>query len=248
MQNSNLKVISAHQIAYNPWLGYIHKILLSDEFIIMDDVQFEKNSFINRNKILQQCSEVWLTIPIDTKDYKSKTIKDMQISNSLWKKKHLKSLKQAYIKAPFFDRVYPEIEKILNIDSSFLIDYTDRLLEFLIEYLDIDTKISYASKLNIKGKKQDYVLELIQKSGAKCFIFGSNGKNYVDKERFIQNGINIYFQEYNHPKYNQLCKEFHPYMGVYDILFNLDRENIKDKILEGNINKEEIKKRLCKEF
>ena len=42
-------IISAHQLAYNPWLGLIHKVLLSDIFVVMDDVQYEKNSFINRN-------------------------------------------------------------------------------------------------------------------------------------------------------------------------------------------------------
>ena len=68
-----MKYISAHQPAYIPWLGFFDKINQVDEFVFMDDVQFEKNSFINRNKVLVNGTPTWLTIPINTKNYKEKT-------------------------------------------------------------------------------------------------------------------------------------------------------------------------------
>jgi len=65
-------IISAHQPAYNPWLGYFHKLLLCDVFVIMDDVQFEKNSFINRNKIFSKPEGTMLTIPCSMKNHTEK--------------------------------------------------------------------------------------------------------------------------------------------------------------------------------
>ena len=107
-------IISAHQPAYNPWLGYFHKVLISDIFVIMDDVQFEKNSFINRNKIFQKPSGTMLTIPCSTKDYKDKSINEIETSNEIWKKKHIKTIQQTYAKSPFYKEVMPLIEDALN--------------------------------------------------------------------------------------------------------------------------------------
>ena len=64
-------ILSAHQPAYLPWLGYLERISLSDKFVILDQVQFEKNSFINRNKIKTKEDALWLTIPVNLKKYEN---------------------------------------------------------------------------------------------------------------------------------------------------------------------------------
>ena len=87
-----MKVISIHQPAYLPWLGYFHKILLSDVFVYLDTVQFEKNSFINRNKILGASGSFWLTVPVKTKGHTDKTLMDLEINGDHWKIKHIKSI------------------------------------------------------------------------------------------------------------------------------------------------------------
>ncbi|MBU1659456.1 WbqC family protein [bacterium] len=233
-------IVSAHQSAYNPWLGYMHKILVSDVFVVMDDVQFEKNSFINRNKILQNKNEIMLSIPIHTKDYKSKTIKDMQISSGMWKTKHLKSIEQSYKKSPCFEEVFCQLENIYLQESDLLIDYTNAFLDFLVSYLQIQTKIIYASSLNIRSKKLDYVIELTQKVGGDCFVFGSLARAYANEDKLKENGIIPYFQEYKHPLYQQMSTPFHPYMGILDLLFNENAADIKDIILKDNITKKEL--------
>jgi len=235
-------IISAHQLSYNPWLGLLHKILLSDIFVVMDDVQFEKDSFINRNKILQNDNEIMLTIPIKTKEYKSKALREMQTLDSRWCKKHLKSIEQSYKKSPYFLEVYPSLEKIYQSESDYLIDYTQAYLDFLIDYIDIDTQIMYASDLKIKAKKLDYVIELTQKVNGDRFVFGALGKSYADEKYMKIQGITPYFQNYQHPQYNQYAaKEFHPYMGVIDLLFNEKKDDIKKIILKDNITKEELR-------
>jgi hypothetical protein len=234
-------IISAHQPAYNPWLGFIHKILLSDTFVVMDDVQFEKNSFINRNKILQNNNEVMLTIPVKTKNYKSKTLKEIEVVDGRWQIKHLKSIEQAYKKSKYFDTIFEQLKKIYEIKSNFLINYTDAYLKFIVDYLEIETKIVWASDLNIEAKKLDYVVELTKKLDGDIFVFGSQGKNYADVDYIQQKNITAYFQEYNHPIYTQLGTKFYPYMGIIDLLFNEDKEKIKEIILNQNISKDELR-------
>jgi len=234
-------IISAHQPAYNPWFGYIHKILLSDIFVVMDDVQFEKNSFINRNKILQNSNEVMLTIPVKTKGNKFKTIREIEVLDNRWQIKHMKSIEQSYRKSKNFETVLVKLKNIYELKSEYLIDYTNAYLSFMMEYLDIDTKIVYASDLNIKSKKLDYVCELTNKLDGDIFVFGSQGKDYADIEFIKSENIQPYFQDYNHPVYEQLSKEFHPYMGILDLLFNENKNKIVDIILSHNITKEELR-------
>lgn len=235
-------IISAHQPAYNPWLGYVHKLLLSDVFVIMDDVQFEKNSFINRNKILQKNTEIMLTIPVKTKDYKSKSIRQIEVLQNNWQIKHLKSIEQAYKKSKNFDLIFPELVKIYNFKSPFLIDYTNTYLNFIINYLEIETQIVYASNLKIESKKLDYICELTHKLKGRTFIFGSQGKEYANEQYLFKHGIIPYFQEYNHPKYEQASNEFSYFMGIIDLLFNEEKYKIKEIILSNNITKNDIRK------
>lgn len=235
-------IISAHQPAYNPWLGFIHKILLSDTFVVMDDVQFEKNSFINRNKILQNDNEVMLTIPVKTKDYKDKTLKEMEVLDDRWQIKHLKSIEQSYRKSENFDIIFENLKKIYELKSNFLIDYTNAYLEFIVDYLKIDTKIVFASNLNIEEKKLDYVIELTQKLNGDVFVFGAQGKDYADINYLKEQNIIPYFQDYKHPDYKQRSKEFHSYIGVVDLLFNEKKDEITNIILSANITKDELRK------
>ena len=99
-------IVSINQPAYLPWLGYFDRIVQSDIHIVLDHVQFEKNSNINRNKIRTFNSWSWLTVPIKTKSkYGNLSINNLEIDNSyLWKKKHLRSIQQSYSKTSFFFR------------------------------------------------------------------------------------------------------------------------------------------------
>lgn len=233
-------IISAHQPAYNPWLGYFHKILISDVFVIMDDVQFEKNSFTNRNKIFCKPEGTMLTIPCNMKNHTEKAVKEMEIANDMWKIKHLKSIEQTYSKTSNFNDVFPIIERTLTLSSNFLVDFTNQLLLDIVNYIGIETKIFFASDLNISAKKLDYVIELTKKLNGNVFVFGKLGKDYADVDYLLENSITPIFQDYKHPIYKQKSAEFIPYLGIIDLLFNEKKENIIEIILQNNLKKEAI--------
>ena len=220
-----MKIVTAHQPAYMPWLGLFHKIMLADVFIIMNNVQFEKNSYINRNKILQNGKSVWLTIPVVKKDYKNKTISEIEVTNNIWKKKHFKTIRQAYSKSFYYNEVMPIIEDVYNVNSKYLIDYTNRAFFNIISYLEIGTTIIMASDLNISSSKLEYVIELTKKLAGDLFIFGSYGEDYADTNKLKENFIIPYFQRYNHPEYKQFnSNEFISHLSVLDLLFNYGQQ------------------------
>lgn len=107
--------VSAHQPAYLPWLGYFEKIKRCDIFVYLNHVQFEKNSFINRNKIRTAGEDLWLTVPVLQKGHTESLIKDLKIDlRTPWQKKHLKSIYHSYHKAPCFAELYPRLEQLYS--------------------------------------------------------------------------------------------------------------------------------------
>ena len=126
-------IISIHQPAYLPWLGYFDKIIHSDVFVYLDTVQLEKNSYSYRNKIRTPQGSTWLTIPLKMRGHTSSTIKDVLIDNSQqWKKKHLKCIYYNYKKSPYFDELYSKLEVLYEDEYELFSDLAYNHLLFWI--------------------------------------------------------------------------------------------------------------------
>lgn len=236
-------ILSAHQPAYLPWLGYFHKIAISDVFVILDDVQFEKNSFTNRNKIKTPNGSIWVGVPMSMDGHIGKTIKEMEISNKFnWAEKHWKSIYLNYKKAPYFNLYCDFLEDTYKKEWSSLTNLTENMTEYFLEQLGIETKIYRQSEIKTQHKKQELIVELCRELNADTFVFGKLGANYADRDYFEDNNINIYFQEYNHPIYEQIWGKFIPNLAVIDLLFNVSKDEALDVIMNGNMSKADINK------
>ncbi|MBL4933548.1 WbqC family protein [Clostridium paridis] len=236
-------ILSAHQPAYLPWLGYFHKIAISDKFVVLDEVQFEKNSFTNRNRIKTSNGALWLSVPIKMNGHMDKTIKTMEIDNKYnWKDKHWKSIYLNYKKTQYFHHYSDFLEDVYKREWSNLVDLTEYMNKFFLSELRIKTKIYYQSNIETKEKKQELIVELCKKLNCDTFVFGKLGRSYADRSYFGKNNINIYFQEYNHPTYNQAWDDFIPNIAIIDLLFNVSKDEALDIITRENINKKTLYK------
>ena len=134
-------IVSVHQPSYLPWLGYFDKISRSDVFIFLDTVQFETNSFINRNKIKTSQGEAWLTVPVKSKGHMSKLVLDLRINNAKnWRQKHLKSIFHNYKKCINFDELYPKLKVLYQIDDDKFADLMFVHMQFWLKELKISTE------------------------------------------------------------------------------------------------------------
>lgn len=216
-------IVSIHQPAYLPWMGYFDKIARSDLFIYLDTVQFQKSSFQNRNLVRTSNGSSWLTVPVKTKGrLYDVPIKDLQINNQVpWRKKHLKTLQQNYSKAKMFEEVIAELEPIYLQEWTELSSLCLAMLEIFNRRLGITTTVVKASDMKkIESKKSDLVLDLCKESGANIYLSGSQGRDYLQMDDFQHNNIDVIFQDYEHPEYTQNYKGFEPYMGIVDLLMN----------------------------
>lgn len=234
-------ILTAHQPAYLPWLGYFHKVALADVFVVLDSVQYEKNSFINRNKIKTSNGEAWLTIPVEMKGHLSRKIMDVQIdSQTNWRKKHWNSLLLNYKKAKYFDHYADFFEQYYRAEACSLCEFIDISTEFFLKELSIAPHIQKLSEINIVSRKQGLIVDLCKATHANAFVFGAQGRDYVTLELFKENKIKIYFQEYSPACYAQLWGGFAQYMSIVDAIFNLGAERTREIIFEGNITKKEL--------
>lgn len=227
--------VSAHQPAYLPWLGYLHRIAISDQFIILDDVQFEKNSYTNRNQVKGPNGAVWLTVPVSLKGHLSAKIRDIKIaSDNRWAGKHLKTLNQAYSKSPFFNDHIDFFRTVFEQTWDHIVDINHVVLDYFLEQFAIDTPLVNQSELSLEGKKQELILDLCGKVNAAAFIFGKFGQDYVQREVFAAAGIEIFFHEYSSQPYPQLWGDFIPNLSALDMLFNVPADELNDRLMSGN--------------
>lgn len=217
-------IVSINQPAYLPWLGYFHRIAVSDLHIVLDHVQFEKNSFTNRNKIKTSTSWCWLTVPVKTKGQFGKlpiNLLEINNNNTKWSKKHWQTLLHNYRKSPYFREHSCFFEEVYRREWRYLAELCREITIYLLNALGITTPLLFSSQLNSSGVKDELVLNLCQEVSATTYLSGILGKNYLRESLFNQAGIRVLYQNYHHPTYAQYRgQNFEPYMSVIDLLFN----------------------------
>lgn len=221
-------VIGILQPGYLPWLGFFEQIYQSNVFIIYDDVQYDKHGWRNRNKIKTSNGVQWLTVPVQIKFREHPLIRDVKIDNTKkWKKKHLFSIRQNYSKSPFFEDYINIFELAYSREWKYLIEINMFFIIELSKRLGMQNKkLVYSSALDIEGDRQERIINICKKFGADTFYEGPAGRSYIDEKHFNKNGINVEYQDYKHPVYNQMYGDFIPYLSVIDLLFNHGKESL----------------------
>ena len=219
-------IVSIHQPNFIPWIGYFYKIACSDCFILLDDVEYTKNSYINRNRIKTPHGVRWLTVPVMYAGNSKKPINEIIISAPGKTYKSLAGvIKSNYTATKYFDLYQEPISEIFSFNYSFLYQLNMSLISFVMHELDINVKIIRSSEIeNIKGKATERLVSLCKAVGATTYLSGFGGFNYQDEQLFIRNNIVCKSYEFKHPVYTQIWGEFVPNMSVLDLLFNTGHE------------------------
>jgi hypothetical protein len=215
--------LSINQPAYLPWLGYFDRIARSDAHVVLDLVQFEKNSMVNRNKIRTSSGWSWLTVPVKTKNkFGDLSISRLEVDvTSNWREKHWKAICQNYSKTRGFKCYSPMLEEIYTSEWTHLFALTEVLNNFFLKTVfQISTPLFYESKLQVNGKKSDLVLDICRKLGATTYISGPFGRDYLEVGEFAMADIGIEYHDYQHPIYSQQYQPFEPYLSVLDLIMN----------------------------
>ena len=219
-------IASIHQPHYFPWLGYFDKMAKADVFVLLDQVQLEKNSLMLKNRVPATNGELkFLTITADTQNYLEREYREIATKNdTVWKSRQLNALQNYYRRAAGCKEVLPLVEQFLSQEHTTVCQWTCGSIELIRELLDIRTPLIYQSAVDYDHdlRRSDLVYGICKSIGADTYFSGRGASvAYLDREKFAENGVKIVFQDFTQPVYPQInTKEFIPGISVLDMLFN----------------------------
>jgi WbqC-like protein family len=217
------KKIAILQSNYLPWKGYFDLIRAVDLFIILDDVQYTKNDWRNRNRIKTQAGVHWLTLPVVTAQKLHQTIDQTRIARP-WARAHWLTVQQSYARARHFERYGPGVSLLFDqvADEPMLSRINAILLRGICSMLGINVPFAWSRDVPSEGRKGDRVLSLCRAAGATHYLSGPAAKSYLDLDEFRAAGIAVTFANYaGYPEYPQLHGQFEHAVSILDLLFNV---------------------------
>lgn len=230
--------IGIQQIGYLPWLGFFDQIYRCDKFVLHIDVQFDRHSWRNRNRVRTREGWCWLTVPVCTKGFFGQNIKETRISNrERWFKKHWLNIRHNYLKARFFSKyAYFFEETFLCKKWEFLVDLDLYIINWCLKELGISTEIIISSQIKSRSTKTEGIIAICKELGADSYLSASAGRNYLDEDRLGAEGIGLEYQDYKHPVYQQVYPGFFSHLSIIDLLFNAGEESLG--ILSGGADED----------
>ncbi|HVM94270.1 MAG TPA: WbqC family protein [Terriglobales bacterium] len=216
--------IAISQPTYLPWVGYFDLIDQVDLFVLLDNVQFEKRSWQQRNRIKTADGLQWLTIPVLSRGKREQRIVDVELAEPGFWRNHLRTIDLNYHRAPFFETYFNSLSECVEREADFgsLSRLTIGIIEWLKDALGIMTATIRASNLGAEGKRSELLANICAGLGATEYLspFGSADYLLEDLPVMASKGIEVAFHHYEHPVYRQLNPPFQAYACALDVLFN----------------------------
>lgn len=226
------------QPTYLPWPGYFHMIRNVDLFTFLDDVQFAKRSWQQRNRIMLNGTEHFLTIPVKSKGKRDQLIFEVVVDDDQhWREKHKNTLNHAYHKHPFGGDVVELISDCLDRCGDNLSDINIAIIDGFCNELDITTPLQRSSNIPVNGIKSGYLVALCRYCKALSYLSARGSKEYIEEEAlFSEAGLHVDYHDFVSAPYRQQgAKEFIPYLSIVDVVANIGFEDAK-KMMEGRLS------------
>ena len=216
--------IAICQPTYLPWLGYFDLMDQVDAFVFLDTVQFEKQSWQQRNRIKTPSGLQWLTVPVVFRGRLDQKIHEVEIRDVEFRHKHLRAIELNYARAPFFASHFPALSTILTgigVNAR-LSDLNLQLIQWLARVLGVRTPSVLASSLNMQGRRTQLLADICHKVGAGEYISPIGSAEYLLNELDLLTSANVetFFHNYDHPRYAQQFPPFLAFASVLDLIFN----------------------------
>jgi len=232
-QSSNIK-IAIMQPYFFPYLGYWQLISAVDKFVVFDDVNYIKRGWINRNRILLNGKDYLFTLPLKGAS-QNKLINEIEVDGlNKWVEKFVQTIEAAYKKAPQYISVFDLLCRCFEYEEYNLSAFVTNSIKAVCSYLYIKTEIIPTSTIydTRELKKDEKILSICRQEKATGYINPAGGQELYDKEKFLQNGIELSFLKMKSFKYRQFDNEFIPALSIIDVLMFNEKEEVQKYLLK----------------
>lgn len=218
-----MKKIAVMQPTYLPWYGYFGLIDYVDEFVFLNDVQFEKRSWQSRNYIKSHDEKLMLSVGVSTKGKFYQNLDQVLIIDEVKnKKKHLRAIELNYKKTRYFNDFYPLLLSLYNQKHEYLIQLNVEIIKLICKTINITTNTSFSNSIKINCEsKVEKIVKICQYFDANIYISPEGSKNYLsDTNEFELQKIKLNFFKIKDFAYHQIGKEFISHLSIIDLIFN----------------------------
>ncbi len=214
------------QPTYLPWTGYFNLISKVDTFVFLDDAQFQKGSWHNRNQINNNGSMQWITVPVKHERLKQK-INETLFSGEIWRTKHIKMIEQTYGRHDHMSDIASILEALESDQSDNLADLNINIIKMISKKLSIKTKFLKSSDLGIDGKRSDRLAEILAHIGATEYLSPVGAKQYLEEDLFEETSeVKLTFQDFHPQPYLQKNMNiFLSHLSILDLIANVGRKD-----------------------
>jgi hypothetical protein len=221
-----------------PYIGYFQLINAVDKFVIYDNIQYTKKGWINRNKILVNGSDQFISLPIK-KDSDYLNVNERFLAES-WdndRRKMLNRIKESYRKAPYFIETFELIERCLMCEDKNLFNFILHSIKNLLKHFNIETELIVSSDIPIDHqlKGTEKVMAICKEEGADFYINPIGGVDLYSHTKFDENGLKLQFQKSTDITYKQFGNDFVPWLSIIDVMMFNSKEEILVKLQDYSI-------------
>jgi hypothetical protein len=215
-----------------PYVGYFQLAAAVDKFVFYDDVNFIKNGWINRNRMLLGDQVRYLTVPLSGASPSLKINEVMVEPRERWLRKLLESIRHAYAKAPHYPQVSALIGRILAEPLAPVSLLASHTVMEICRYLEIDTEFvpSSTKYCNAQLKGIERVIDICAREQASAYVNLPGGRQLYDSAAFSARGIDLAFIEPNLCPYAQFDDAFHPALSILDVLMFNSKNSVRDML------------------
>jgi len=216
-----------------PYIGYWQLMNAVDVFFVYDNIQYSKEGWVNRNRILLNGSASLFSLPLK-KDSDYLNIVDRKLADSFSSEKLrlFRKIESAYRKAPFFKEVMPIVSNCLDGNEENLFRLIYKSIQAIRKYMRIKTPVIISSCVGINHslKAADKVIALCRTENADEYINPIGGLGLYDKADFAKAGIDLKFIKTGAISYKQYDNQFVPDLSVIDVLMFNSRDAITEML------------------
>lgn len=222
-------IVTIHQPEHLPWLGFFDKMRQADVFVLLDTTQFAKDDYQNRNRIKTAQGATLLTVPVYKHGRSLQLIRDVEICNDTnWRGRCWNQISQSYRTAPYFAEHRPFFHDLYSRPWTKLCELNSTIIRYLAACLGLTTTLLTASELGVFERGGTNVnLAICRALGASAYLSGKHGRQYLDEDRFVEHGIRVTYQDFQHPLYPQQWGAFVSHLSIIDLLFNCGEASLR---------------------
>ena len=226
-----MKTIAIMQPYLFPYIGYYQLARCVDEFVLFDDVNYRKKSYINRNSILKNGNACPFSIPV----------RAISQNKKIWEHEYvnefdgfLQILSLAYKDAPHFNEIYALVQEVLKSKSSGVTEVNSLSIRLVFDYLNLESNMSWASSMAISPeiKSKNRIIEICERKGAGTYVNAIGGQDLYDRSEFLRHGINLKFLKTLSNSYCQGGCDFRPHLSMLDVLMWNDKAKVNELLTQ----------------